>query len=90
MGDEFGFYRVEEVPIELGYRFTGTGIGTAAVRLMFQDMLAIAYRIHIRHWYVRQYARLQRERAELLHAADDALMPAPPVATLSSIRERLR
>jgi hypothetical protein len=28
---------------------------------MFQDTLAIAYRIHLRHWYVRRFASLQRE-----------------------------
>ena len=94
VGAEFGFDRVEEVPVELAYRFTGTGINNQAVRRMFQDTMAIAYRIHLRHWYVRQYARLQRERGDLIATVGpdeaDALLPAAPLATLSAIRERLR
>jgi glycosyltransferase involved in cell wall biosynthesis len=94
VGAEFGFDRVREVPIELAYRFTGTGIDSHAVRLMFQDTLAIAYRIHLRHWYVRQYAALQRHRGDLLtsvgpEALDDHL-PSVPDATLTGIRAGLR
>lgn len=62
VGAEFGFDRITETPIELQYRFSGTGIDAPAVRRMFVDTLAIAYRIHVRHWYVRQYARRQRDR----------------------------
>jgi glycosyltransferase involved in cell wall biosynthesis len=64
VGAEFGFDRIGEVPVTLNYRFTGTGINTAAVRRMFVDTLAIAYRIHIRHHYVRRYAAVQRERMD--------------------------
>jgi glycosyltransferase involved in cell wall biosynthesis len=91
VGTEFGFDRVTELPIQLDYRFSGTGINRAAVRLMFQDTLAIAYRIHLRHWYVRQYARLQRERMDLLAshaAASDIELPMPARGTLSEIRRR--
>ena len=66
VGAEFGFDRIEEVPIELTYRFSGTGISWTAVRDMFQDTLAIAYRIHIRHWYVRRFAAQQRQRMDEL------------------------
>lgn len=62
VGAAFGFDRVREVPIQLDYRFTGSGIGTPAVRNMLIDTVAIAYRIHLRHWYVRQFASLHRER----------------------------
>lgn len=90
---EFGFDRVEEVPIKLDYRFSGTGIDSSAVRLMFRDTIAIAYRIHIRHWYVRQYAALQRQRGDLLlrYGVDglDQLAP-PPASTLASVRASLR
>jgi hypothetical protein len=48
--------------VKLDYRFTGTGVDWTAVRRMFVDTLAIAYRIHLRHWYVRQFAAHQRER----------------------------
>lgn len=80
---EFGFDRVEEIPIDLEYRFTGTGINNAAVRNMFVDTLAIAYRIHIRHWYVRQYAALQRARMDA--AAEGASAPLPAVGTMSDV-----
>jgi glycosyltransferase involved in cell wall biosynthesis len=64
VGAEFGFDRIEEMPIRLDYRFSGSGISNAAVRRMFVDTLAIAYRIHLRHWYVRRYAALQRARSD--------------------------
>jgi glycosyltransferase involved in cell wall biosynthesis len=64
VGAEFGFDRVEQAPIELQYRFSGTSIDWRAVFRMFQDTLAIAYRIHLRHWYVRRFAALERERME--------------------------
>jgi dolichol-phosphate mannosyltransferase len=64
VGAEFGFDRIEEMPVQLNYRFAGSGIGNAVVRRMFVDTLAIAYRIHLRHWYVRRYAALQRQRRD--------------------------
>jgi glycosyltransferase involved in cell wall biosynthesis len=79
VGAEFGFDRVEEMPVRLEYRFSGSGIGSTEVRRMFVDTLAIAYRIHIRHWYMRRFAALQRERIgaaareEVLHA--DRIVP---------------
>jgi glycosyltransferase involved in cell wall biosynthesis len=77
---EFGFDRIEDSPIELHYRFSGTSIDWRAVRRMLLDTLAIAYRIHLRHWYVRRFASLQRLRmdeaaAELL-AGDNGEMSA--------------
>ena len=32
--------------------------------MMLQDTLAIAYRIHIRHHYVRRFASVQRARVD--------------------------
>jgi glycosyltransferase involved in cell wall biosynthesis len=64
VGAEFGFDRIEQAPIELQYRFSGTSIDWSAVFRMFQDTLAIAYRIHLRHWYVRRFAALERERMD--------------------------
>jgi glycosyltransferase involved in cell wall biosynthesis len=61
---EFGFDRVEEIPVRLEYRFTGTGINVEAIKRMVIDTMAIAYRIHLRHWYVRRYASLQRLRMD--------------------------
>jgi len=69
VGAEFGFDRIEEVPVRLEYRFSGTGINSLAVQRMFIDALAIAYRIHVGHWYVRQFASHERRRIE---ASDEA------------------
>lgn len=72
VGAEFGFDRIEEAPINLSYRFSGSLINRAAVRSMFIDTLAIAYRIHLRHWYVRQFASRQRSRVDALHPSGPA------------------
>jgi glycosyltransferase involved in cell wall biosynthesis len=63
VGGEFGFDRIAEVPVWLAYRFSGTGISWRAVRNMLIDTLAIGYRIHLRHWYAKRFAELQRQRA---------------------------
>lgn len=70
VGAEFGFDRIVETPVKLSYQFTGSGIDVPAVHRMFIDTLAIAYRIHIRHWYVRRFAALQRDRAADTAARD--------------------
>jgi hypothetical protein len=72
VGAEFGFDRIEEAPINLSYRFSGSLINRSAVRSMFVDTLAIAYRIHLRHWYVRQFASRQRSRIDALHTSGTA------------------
>jgi len=63
VGASFGFDRVQELPVRLDYRFTGSGIRSQEVRHMLVDTLAIAYRIRVRRWYVRRFASVQRERA---------------------------
>ena len=73
VGAEFGFDRVVEVPVQLAYRFTGTGVNWRAVRNMLKDTLAIGYRIHLRHWYAKRFASLQRQRS----AASALRAPAP-------------
>lgn len=75
VGAEFGFDRVTEIPVTLEYRFTGTGINWRAVKDMFVDTLAIAYRIHLRHWYVRQFASLQRLRVDGAAPGDGEILP---------------
>lgn len=64
VGADFGFDRVQEVPIDLQYRFSGTQIDWRAVHRMLLDTLAIAYRIHLRHHYVRRFAAVQRARMD--------------------------
>lgn len=75
---QFGFDRVSEAPIELAYQFTGTGIDRNAIKMMLLDTIAIGYRIHIRHWYVRRFASLLRERNDELALRPDH---ADPVKT---------
>lgn len=87
VGAEFGFERIEEVPIRLAYRFSGTGINTDAVRRMFIDTLAVAYRIRLRHWYVRQFAQLQRRRMDA--ATSRAEAPVPEVGTMYEVLSAL-
>jgi glycosyltransferase involved in cell wall biosynthesis len=77
VGAEFGFDRVAEVPITLDYRFSGTGINWRAVYRMLLDTVAIAYRIHVRHWYVRRFAALQRQRMDHVIQAADVAEPMP-------------
>lgn len=83
VGAEFGFDRVRETSITLDYRFSGTGINSQAVWRMFVDTLAIAYRIHLRHWYVRRYAAHQRRRTDAELAARRA---EPKIATATPPR----
>jgi glycosyltransferase involved in cell wall biosynthesis len=84
VGVEFGFDRIKEAPVRIGYRFTGTGINRQAVQRMFLDTLAIAYRIHVRHWYVRRYAALQRQRADAPTALERVSL-VPEASTWSEI-----
>ena len=83
VGAAFGFDRQREVPVRIQKRFTGTGIDWVAVQRMFIDTLAIAYRIHLRHWYVRQYAVQQRHRAD----SAEAPRPAPAVPEMTGVAE---
>ena len=90
VGAEFGFDRIEDVPVTLDYKFTGSGISWRAVRQMFLDTMAIAYRIHLRHWYVRRFASLQRARVddeiarpELELAHDEPMELPEPAASVA-------
>jgi glycosyltransferase involved in cell wall biosynthesis len=75
VGAEFGFDRVVEIPVALEYRFSGSSINWRAVRRMIQDTLAIAYRIHLRHWYVRRFAALERFRMDQAAATSGVAEP---------------
>jgi glycosyltransferase involved in cell wall biosynthesis len=84
----FGFDRVAEVPIHLNYGFTGTGIDSQAVQRMFVDTMAIAYRVRLRHWYVRQYAALQRARMDR-GEGPVASLPTVPASNLATFQAQL-
>ncbi len=72
VGAEFGFDRIDEMPVELAYGFSATSINWRAVRWMLQDTLAIAYRIHLRHYYVLRYASLERTRMDEVASRPEA------------------
>lgn len=63
-GADFGFDRIHEAPVRLSYRFTGTGVNWNAIYRMVVDTLAIGYRIHLRHHYVRRFAAHHRTRLD--------------------------
>jgi hypothetical protein len=52
----FGFDRIEEMPIRLDYRFTGSGVRSRAVLRALIDTAAIFYRIRILRYYQRRRA----------------------------------
>jgi glycosyltransferase involved in cell wall biosynthesis len=52
----FGFERIEEMPIRLDYRFTGSGVRSRAVLRALIDTAAIFYRLRILRYYQRRRA----------------------------------
>src|SRR5262249_7355408 len=52
----FGFDRVREMPISLDYRFTGSGVRSAAALHAVVDTLAVFYRLRILGHYQRRLA----------------------------------
>lgn len=81
---EFGFDRVEQVPVRLEYQFTGSGIDRRAVLRMLQDVLAIVYRVRSR-WYVHRYANMHRRRL----SETDLRTPAVAQGNLSAVRNAI-
>jgi glycosyltransferase involved in cell wall biosynthesis len=63
VGAQFGFDRVVEIPVEFKHGFGSSSIDWQSVWVTMLDTLAIGYRIHIRHWYARRFASLERARA---------------------------
>jgi glycosyltransferase involved in cell wall biosynthesis len=54
----FGFSRMRELPVRLDYRFTGSGVRSAAVLRALVDTAAIFYRLRILRYYQRKRAIL--------------------------------
>lgn len=48
-----GFRAIKELPVELHYQFTGSGVGLRAVRHALQDTAGIFYRASLLHSYDR-------------------------------------
>lgn len=55
----FGYGRVKEMPISLDYRFTGSGVRSAAVVHALFDTCAVFYRLRILGFYQRRLASLR-------------------------------
>jgi hypothetical protein len=56
VGRAFGFERVGELPVQLDYQFTGSGVRSRAVLRAFIDTAAIFYRLRILRYYQRRRA----------------------------------
>lgn len=56
----FGFGKVRELPIVLAYRFSGTGVRSAAVLRALIDTTAVCYRLRILRYYQRRRALVGR------------------------------
>lgn len=52
VANKYGF-KIREAPIELNYKFSGTGINLKQIYQMFIDTLAIFYRLRILRYYDR-------------------------------------
>jgi glycosyltransferase involved in cell wall biosynthesis len=50
----FGFDRIEELPVHLDYKFTGSGVRSRAVLRALIDIAAIFYRLRVLHYYQRR------------------------------------
>jgi glycosyltransferase involved in cell wall biosynthesis len=81
-----GFSRIEEQPIDLHYRFTGSGVGSLAVLRALVDTAAIFYRLRVLRYYERKrqtLVRLGSDRASF-HTPLVTLL-APPSVSVSSL-----
>jgi glycosyltransferase involved in cell wall biosynthesis len=72
-----GYRRIEEQPVTLEYRFTGSGVRSPAVMLALVDTAAIFYRLRILRYYQRKrpllqaYARAQNYRPHVTLVSPD-------------------
>ena len=81
-----GFSRIEEQPIHLDYRFSGSGVGSVAVLRALIDTAAIVYRLRI----LRYYERKRRALAPLSSGRAQSYLPlvtlvAPPGVSVSPV-----
>lgn len=63
VGHALGYTRVKELPVQLDYRFTGSGVRSAAVARALIDTAAIFYRLRILRTYQRKRRLLGNGRA---------------------------
>lgn len=72
-----GFDRIRELPVRLAYRFTGSGVRSAAVLGALWDTAAIFYRLHILRTYERRRSLFRGGSPEQLPSV--AVTGEPPV-----------
>ena len=59
VANALGFRRIREQPVQLDYRFTGSGVRSPAVLLALVDTAAIFYRLRILRYYQRKRSLLR-------------------------------
>jgi glycosyltransferase involved in cell wall biosynthesis len=77
-----GFRRIEEQPVRLDYRFTGSGVRSIAVLRALIDTAAIFYRLRVLRYYQRKQALVGRFGWNRLRAARPlvtVVRPSPDV-----------
>ena len=78
VANAFGFRRIREQPVSLRYRFTGSGVRSAAVLLALVDTAAIFYRLRILRYYQRKRELLPAyERVQDFRPRVTLVAPAP-------------
>jgi glycosyltransferase involved in cell wall biosynthesis len=65
-----GYGRVRELPVQLDYRFTGSGVGSIAVLLALWDTAAVFYRLRL----LRTYQRKRRLVGSLTQRSEPPLV----------------
>jgi glycosyltransferase involved in cell wall biosynthesis len=66
VGRALGYERMQEMPVRLDYRFTGSAVRSRAVVRALVDTLAIFYRLRILRTYQRRRMLLPRRRAGMV------------------------
>jgi glycosyltransferase involved in cell wall biosynthesis len=73
-----GYGRIEELPVRLDYRFTGSGVGSRAALQALWDTAAIFYRLRILRTYERKRRLVRRGR-----------LPAEPLVSVRAEPEAI-
>jgi glycosyltransferase involved in cell wall biosynthesis len=82
VGRAFGFDRVQELPIHLDYKFTGSGVRSRAVLRALIDVAAIFYRLRV----VRYYQRRRRFGGAFAWTRPRATLPSVTVIVTAGSR----
>jgi glycosyltransferase involved in cell wall biosynthesis len=84
-----GFGRIREQPVQLHYRFTGSGVRSIAVLLALVDTAAIFYRLRILRYYQRKRELLPAyERTREYHPRVTVVGPTSPRMEYGNVEVR--